>query len=198
MLKVSGIRVIITATAIVGLVVVATLITLNWPDAKQNGSVQAHDDGTIHIHSTLTPTPTPTPTPYPPAGLNGPLSLETSFFYRDDQRELVVIATVNNPPPDRWRMGNAQMSLIASSNDWNMSINLWGNPSYREKPSITFASDHVQAVVPLPDYASFAALTEPVLAWVNVNVVYEDEALNELIHLQETVYIDLHDRGNWK
>ena len=159
---------------------------------------QAHEDGTIHIH------PTPTPTPPPPLGLNGPLSLDTSVVYDDAERQLVIIATINNPPPEDWKYTNSSINVDASHQLWSLNSHVRGSGEHSTvyygadaKNVIVFSTDHFVAEVPLPDYVDFNRLTEPVLAKVEVWLQYRDIATDKHIQLNETLYFDLNDRDNW-
>lgn len=184
---------IATALAIAAASVITAVISF-----QPNPRAQAHDDGTSHIHVTPTPTPTPTPAPL---GLNGPLSLGTSVVYQDADRELVVISTINNPPPDGWEFDQATMKISASHEDWILETSARGYSSryiVDGQQRVVFNTDHLIAELPLPDYADFGGLTEPVLANVWVYMVYRDDARGDEIQLRETVYIDLNDRNNWR
>ena len=194
-------RIITIAGIVVVLAAVGALLATSRSDPGQVDYVQAHEDGTVHIH------PTPTPTP---RGLNGPLSLDTSMVYEDGQRQLVVVATINNPPPEGWEMQSARIMVNADNNGWSLNTNL--RRSRYEPSPIALNDDHISATIPLPDYADFADLTGPVLAQVYVSIQYEarinsetfdyppnpyDEGTEDL-DLVESLYIDLNDRDNWR
>lgn len=183
-----------TALAIAAVAVIALVASM-----QPNPRAQAHDDGTSHIHVT----PTPTPLPHP--GLNGPIGLDTSVVYDDGSRELVIVATINNPPPEGWGYNYANINVKAAHNNWELSAYRNGY-GYQHvigpHPPLRFYTDHLTVEIPLPDYADFNRLTEPVLARVEVTLAYKVEdprsTSSEEIQLHEVLYFDLNDRDNWK
>ncbi len=180
-----------TASAIVAASVVAVVLSFQ-PQA------QAHDDGTLHIHVTPTPSPTPPPTPL---GLNGPLSLDTSAVYDDATRHLVVTSIIDNPPPEGWEFERAYITVSAWHEDWSLETEArgFGPRIVSGLPELViFDTNHFSAEIPLPDYADFNRLTEPVLAKVDAQITYHDPAREEYIRVEETLYIDLNDRRNWR
>ena len=180
------------ALTIAAVAIVAVAISLQ-PQA------QAHEDGTIHIH------PTPTPTPPPPLGLNGPLTLDTSVAYDDATRYLIISSDISNPPPEGWIYSYASINVDASHEHWSLSSHVYGQgeqhyiyPGTDVQRIVVFKTNYFGAEVPLPDYVDFSLSTEPVLARVTVHLQYKSASSHQSMNLDDTLYIDLTDRDNWR
>ena len=82
------VRILSVAAVLVALALVAVVGIVSYGPAQPTSNlVQAHDDGTVHIH------PTPTPTPFPALGLAGQVSLHSEVFYREQGHVLEVTTT---------------------------------------------------------------------------------------------------------
>ena len=150
---------------------------------------QAHDDGTLHIH------PTPTPTPLPPLGLNGPLSLDTGIVYQKSQHRLVLTTVVNNPPPEGWYFNWASSSVYVNYKGWNFETEA---NNHDNSGRVSFQDGVITANLPLPEYVDFNQLTEPMIARVNVSMEYGSDRGQRGLNPRERMYVDLHDRRNWR
>lgn len=142
----------------------------------------------------------------PLLGLNGPLSLETGIVYRQQQRRLVVTTTVNNPPPESWQSSDPYASIYVNHDGWNLETsgygsgptNPFGNGGHQQEGNVTFRNGVVTANFPLPEYVDLNQLTGPVIAQVRVNLRYYNDRVQNDLYLEETMYVDLHDRNNWR
>ena len=176
-------------------------------------TARAHEDGTTHIHPTPTPpppaptqppnplvaataTPPPVPTtPLPLLGLNGPLALETGMTYQQGQHRLAVAAIVKNPPPEGWHLSYADVGVDVEYEGWSFSTYA---SSYDDDQRMSLQDGVLTANLTLPEYIDLNQLTQPMIAQVNVSVGYYSDRGQRDLGLYETMYVDLHDRRNWR
>ena len=174
------------AVAMLVLTLVALAISLT---EQSRPAVQAHEDDTIHIHPTLTPTPLPA------LGLNGPLTLETGVIYQKQQHRLVVTAVVNNAPPEGWQFSpwDSHVYVNVEYKGWSFGTNAGADDS-----QVTLQNNVLVANLPLPEYVDLERLVEPMIARIDISVRYYSDRGQVSLHPSETMYVDLHDRGNWR
>ena len=173
-------------------------------------TARAHEDGTTHIHPTPTPpppappnpfveataTPPPVPTtPLPLLGLNGPLTLETGMTYQHGQHRLAVAAIVKNPPPEGWHFSYAVVEVEVEREGWSFSTYA---SKYDDDQRVSLQDGVLTANLTLPEYIDLNQLTQPMIAQVNVSVGYNSDRGQRDLGLYEVMYVDLHDRGNWR
>ena len=180
------------AAAAIAVLLTALAIILPEPSRPP---AQAHEDGTLHIHPTLTPTPSPTPTPLPALGLNGPLTLDTGIVYQRGQHRLVVTTVVNNPPPEGWHFEYASVEVGVNYKGWGFHTS---ESSYEVGHKVSFQDDIITANLPLPEYVDLNQLTEPMIAHVNIYARYSNGRGQDDLYPYEVMYVDLHDRNNWR
>ena len=139
----------VIALTIVGAVAVVSALVVVANQFQPDIS-RAHEDGTVHIHPTLTPTPTPTPTPLPPVGLDGPLSLDKSMHYDQENHELEVVSRVNNPPPDGWEFQGAEIRVDLEHQDWSGEVRVYTWQDSR-KVVLNCEEGALYATIPIPE-----------------------------------------------
>ena len=175
-------------------------------------TARAHENGTTHIHPTPTPPSNPvdppnpfreataTPSPVPTAqlpllGLNGPLALETGMTYQQWQHRLAVAAVVKNPPPEGWHFSYAGVGVDVEYEGWSFSTYASRDD---DDQRMSLQDGVLTANLTLPEYIDLNQLTQPMIAQVNVSVHYYNDRGQRDLGLYEVMYVDLHDRGNWR
>jgi len=186
--KTLGIMAIAAALALMGVIAITGL----WSPQPVANIVQAHEDGTDHIH------PTPTPTPYPALGLAGQVSLHTEAYYHESDHSLLVVTIVNNapPPPDGWQFQRSQWDVNVEYQGWSFGTSCEIYP--QDEHHHHAYEDGRACEIPMPDYVDFDKLTEPMLVRVGAYVRYAGDDRPGELDLYENIYIDLFDRGNWR
>lgn len=143
----------------------------------------------------VTATPPPYPTPLPLSGLNGPLTLETGMTYQHRQHRLAVAAVVKNPPPEGWHFSYADVGVEVEYEDWSFSTYASRDD---DDQRMSLQDGVLTANLTLPEYIDLNQLTQPMIAQVNVSVGYNSDRGQRDLGLYEVMYVDLHDRGNWR
>ncbi len=187
-IRILGIVVVCVALALAVSVGVASY----WPPEPASRVVQAHEDGTNHIH------PTPTPTPYPALGLAGQVSLHSELYYRESNHTLEVTTVVHHapPPPDGWQFRGAYWHVSVQYQGWSFSSACQLSPWQPSRGD--YENGVATCQIPLPDYADFGNLSEPMLVNMQAGVEFNGDNRPGDIDLSETLYVDLFDRSNWK
>ena len=175
--------------ALVGAIAV---VGLSSPRPVAN-TVQAHEDGTNHIH------PTPTPTPYPVLGLSGQVSLHSEAYYHKSTHSLSVTTTVINapPPPAGWKFSSSSWRVDVNYQGWQFSGSCDDLPWDEFSPA-KYENGKATCDISLPDYVDFDKLTEPMLVQVWASAYYKGDNRPGDLSLSEVIYIDLFDRDNWR
>ena len=115
--------------------------------------------------------------------------------YQQGQHRLAVAAIVKNPPPEGWHFSYADVGVDVEYEGWSFSTYA---SSYDDDQRVSLQDGVLTANLTLPEYIDLNQLTQPMIAQVNVSVGYYSDRGQRDLGLYEVMYVDLHDRGNWR
>lgn len=115
--------------------------------------------------------------------------------YQQGQHRLAVAAVVKNPPPEGWHFSYAVVEVEVEREGWSSSTYA---SIYDDDQRVSLQGGVLTANLTLPEYIDLNQLTQPMIAQVNVSVHYYNDRGQRGLGLYEVMYVDLHDRGNWR
>ena len=211
---------IAAAGIIAVLVIVSVVVAVYRPDFGWHGNVQAHEDGTVHLHPSPTPTPaTPTPAPtvrhYPtptptPAPLKGQPQLSSTAYYNRTNHALDLTSHVQDAPKrtDGWHIEElyGETSLpegLVYSGEYHVSFfhQGWSAESrcsaiYQE-PIGDSTYGVMSCSLPLPEHWNLEQITSSLVIPVRAYGPTFGRDPGKGIYLEQTIWVDLFVRDNW-
>lgn len=194
-------RTFATTGTIAVLVIVGVVVAVHRPDIGGQGNVQAHEDGTVHIH----PTPTPTPAP-----LKGQPQLASTAYYNRTNHALDLTSHVQDAPKriDGWHIQenygetplpegfvySGEYSVSFFHQGWSSGS---GCSAIYQEPVGNSTYGVMSCSLPLPEHWDLEQITSSLVVPVRAHGPGFGRDTGDDIYLEQTIWVDLFVRDNW-